>query len=350
MKLTKRADIDAFMRRDLSAVKACLIHGKDRDLVFELGQKIALKIVADPKDPFNASLLQDQEIDSDTAKLEDELSAQSLMGGRRLVRLRFFSEKASHDKIIAQALKAHLNNDYQSDTFFLIEAGAMGQDSGLLRLADADKSMASIALYEDETGDIVRMAREALSQDQIALTPEAMAIFAARLPKERGIARQEIERLCLFIGPRSGKTLSEAELVDFLGVEPEASLFQAALDAFGGRMRPAQACLRRAYAEGEGGADALRALSQHLTKLIQLKQKLDTGSMPKEAIKALRIFWKQETEWLRQAKVWRSSMLETLPSEMIEADRLCKSTGLPDEKIAERLFMSICARAQKQGL
>ena len=255
MKLSKRPEIDAFMARP-HAYRACLIYGKDRGQVLERGDGLARKIVADPKDPFNVALLTDSDIDTDPARLEDELSAQSLMGGQRLVRLKFFSEKSALDKQISLYLKAHSEGQYNPEAFFLIEAGALGTDSAIRKLADSDKSIASIACYEDETGDIIRMARETLAQNNVALSVAAMDMFAERLPKERGVARQEIERLCLFIGPNSKKTLDEVELLDFLGVEPEASLFQAALDAFGGRMKPAQACLRRAFAEGESGPDA----------------------------------------------------------------------------------------------
>ncbi len=127
------------------------------------------------------------------------------------------------------------------------------------------------------------MAREALAQNGVALSNAAMDIFAQRLPKERGIAHQEIERLILFIGPGSHHTLTETDLADFLGVEPEASLFKAAFDAFGGRMRQAQAGLRRAFAEGEGGADAMRALSGHYNKIKLLKSLLQKGMGTKES-------------------------------------------------------------------
>jgi len=58
----------------------------------------------------------------------------------------------------------------------------------------------------------------------------------ARLPRERGLMRQEIERLALYLGPGSGASAAPADLEPFLGVEPEASLFDAASDAFGGRI------------------------------------------------------------------------------------------------------------------
>ncbi|HEX7798702.1 MAG TPA: DNA polymerase III subunit delta, partial [Asticcacaulis sp.] len=319
MKLAKRAEIDAFFAKPPSAVLGALIYGKDRSQVIERATGLAKQIVPDINDPFNVSVLTDSDIDADPARLEGELQALSMMGGRRLVRLKFFSEKASLDKAVAAALKAHAAGEFNRDAFIVIEAGALGGDSALRRLADADKALVSVACYEDETGDVVRMARETLSANGVALTTAAMDIFAQRLPKERGIARQEIERLILFIGPGSHKTLNETELLDFLGVEPEASLFKAAQDAFGGRMKPAQAGLRRAFAEGEGGADALRALSLHYNKLKLLKSLLEKGMGTKEAARAAGVFWKDENDLLRQAQAWRFDALDALAADLIEA-------------------------------
>ncbi|MGN6423410.1 MAG: DNA polymerase III subunit delta [Asticcacaulis sp.] len=350
MKLAKRAEIDAFFAKPSPAVLGALIYGKDRSQVIERATGLARQIVADINDPFNVSVLTDSDIEADPARLEGELQALSMMGGRRLVRLKFFSEKATLDKAVAATLKAHAAGEFNRDAFIVIEAGGLGGDSSLRRLADSDKNLVSIACYEDETGDVVRMARETLSANGVALTSAAMDIFAQRLPKERGIARQEIERLVLFIGPGSHKTLNENELLDFLGVEPEASLFKAAQDAFGGRMKPAQAGLRRAFAEGEGGADAMRALSLHYNKLKLLKSLLQKGMGTKEAARAAGVFWKDENDLLRQAQAWHVDTLDALAADLIEADKLCKSTGMPDALISERLYLQIAGRAARAGL
>lgn len=350
MKLVKRPEIEGFLSKPPSDIRACLIYGKDRGQVIERGDALARKIVTDIKDPFNVSLLTDTDIDNDPARLEDELQAQSLMGGRRLVRLKFFSEKAGLDKVVAAAFKGHVAGSYNPDTFFLIEAGGLGGDSPTRKLADADKAAASIACYEDETGDVVRMARETLAKNEVALTPEAMDIFAARLPRERGVARQEIERLCLFIGPGSKKTINDKELQDFLGVEPEASLFDAALQAFGAKMGLAQAGLRRAFAEGETGVDAVRALNSHLVKLRLIQAQMQKGVDAKQAARAAGVFWKQEAEFLRQARAWSDALIDSLSKEMIDTDKACKSTGMPDLLIAERFYMSIAGRAKRLGL
>ncbi|MGZ3305827.1 MAG: DNA polymerase III subunit delta [Asticcacaulis sp.] len=350
MKLSKRAEIDAFFKSIPPGVTGVLIHGKDRSQVLERSQALAKTLVPDINDPFNVAVLTDSDIESDGGSLESELQALSMTGGRRLVRLKFFTEKAALDKSVAQSVKAHAAGDFNRDAFLIIEAGVLGSDSALRRQAEADKAFAAIACYEDEAGDIVRRAREALAAEGVALTTGAMDMFVQRLPRERGVAHQEIERLILFIGPGSQRTLNEAELTEFLGVEPEASLFKAAADAFGGRMKPAQAGLRRAFAEGRGGPDAMRALSDHYNKVKLLKVLMQKGMGGKEAARAAGIFWKEEDDMLRQARVWAFEALDGLARDLIEADRQCKSTGMPDLLISERLYLAIAGKAARAGL
>ena len=178
MKLGKRAEIDAFFAKQPANVVGALIYGKDRSQVIERCTRLAKKIVPDITDPFNVSLLTDTDVEGDGGLLEGELQSLSLMGGKRLIRLKFFSEKAALDKAVAATLKAHAAGDFNKDAFIIIEAGGLGSDSALRRLADADKNLVSIACYEDETGDVVRMAREALAADGVSRrTKEALGEF-----------------------------------------------------------------------------------------------------------------------------------------------------------------------------
>ena len=232
----------------------------------------------------------------------------------------------------------------------MVEAGNLAQVSALRKAAEKAPGAAVIPCYEDEPGDVARMVREALARDGVSLSSEALALFVARLPKERGVARQEIERMALFLGPGSGVSATPADLEPFLGVEPEASLFDAAADAFGGRISEAQSGLRRAAQEGEAGPAAVRALSFHLGKLRRMLTLIHNGAGPQEAAKASGVFWKQEREMLRQARAWSLDDLDRLQPELLAADRACKTTGSPDRLIAERLALNVAGRARRLGL
>ena len=349
MILSKRAEAERFLSAPSPEFRAALIYGRDRGGVRERADGLARKLVRDPDDPFDVDVLGEGELEGG-ARIADALAALSLMGGRRLVRLVLSGEKSPADKLTAEALKAHLDGQYNTEAFFLIEAGALGRDSALRKAAETGKLSACLPVYDDETGDLARMTREALAKDGVSLTAEALDVFVGRLPRERGVARQEIERLALFLGPGSG-TVGGAELLTaHLGVEPEASLFDAADHAFGGRAAQAHAGLRRAMQEGEGGASAVRAAGMHLAKLRRADVLVRNGARAQAAAKAAGVFWKQEREFLRQGKAWSSGALEDVQAEILAADRGCKTAGSPDALIAERLYLTTAAKARRLGL
>jgi DNA polymerase-3 subunit delta len=350
MIFSKRPDIDRFLADPVRQARAALVYGRDRGAVRERAEAAAARIVERPDDPFDVALLTESDLAEDPARLEGELTALSMAGGRRLVRLRLSTEKAQSDKLAAEALSAHADGRFNPDAFFLVEAGELRKDSPLRKAAEKSDAAATIPCYEDEAGDVARLVREGLTKDCVALTSDALELFVARLPRERGIARAEIERLALFIGPGEGRTLGPEELEEFLGVEPEASLSEAAVDAFGGRGAAAQAGIRRAFAEGESGPGAVRAAGLHLGRLRRAITLSKSGADMREAAKASGVFWKQEREFLRQARAWTLHELDGLQPDVLDADRICKQTGSPDVLIAERLLLSIAQRAKRLGL
>lgn len=349
MIVSKRPDVDRILKGPPDGIRAVLLYGKDRGGVRERADGLARRISPELNDPFNVAMLTETDLDQ-AGRLEEELTALSMIGGRRLIRVRLTGERAAPDKTAAEALTAHAEGKLNPDAFLIIEAGALGRDSALRKAAEKANAAAAIPCYEDEQGDVARMTREALAADKVSLDSAALDLFASRMPKERGVARQEIERLILWIGPGSGRQVTSAELEDFLGVEPEASLFDAANDAFGGRLAAAHAGLARAAAEGETGPPAVRAMGMHLAKLRRTLTLVASGAGLPEAAKASGVFWKQEKEFLRQARAWKLEHIDALQPEILAADKACKQTGSPDRLIAERLALTIAGRARRLGL
>ena len=350
MILGRRPEVENFLARPDPKMRAALIYGRDLGVVRERASELAAKVTERPDDPFDVTLLTEGDLDQDPRRLADDLMAISMMGGRRLVRLRLSSDRAAPDRLAADALERHAAGEFNPDAFFLVEAGGLDRSSALRKAAEKATAAVAIPCYEDEIGDLARLTREALAKDQLALTAEALDLFVRRLPHERGVARREIERLALYLGPGSGATGAAGDLADFLGVEPEASLSDAAQDAFGGRLAAAQAGLRRAAQEGEGGPAAVRAMSQHLMRLRRTATLRQGGMELAQAAKSSGVFWKNEREFLRQARAWDLAQLDALQPDFLAADRACKQTGAPDHLIAERLALTIAAKARRLGL
>jgi DNA polymerase-3 subunit delta len=266
------------------------------------------------------------------------------------VRLRLIGGGVRAERTAVEAMTAHLEGRLNPEAFLLIEAGDLGRDSALRRAGEKAAACAAVPCYEDEVGDIARFTRQALAAEGLSLTAEALELFVSRLPHERGVARQEIERLILFLGPGSGVSAGANDLTDFLGVEPEASLSEAASDAFGGRLAAAQAGLRRAAREGHGGAAAVRAFTLHLARLRRIAVARHAGASVTEAIKGAQVFWKAEREVTRQCRSWTLTEIDEVQPELLAADIACKQTGSPDELIAERLALAMAGRARRLGL
>jgi DNA polymerase-3 subunit delta len=349
MLLKRRADIDRYLKAPADS-RAALIWGPDLGQVRERGHMLAAAATARPDDPFDVAHLGETELADSGMRLEEELLAYSLMGGRRLVRVRLAGDRGEGEDVVSTALQRHVAGDYNPDAFLLIEAGNLKSTSGLRKIAEKIDHCMSIACYADEAGDLARLTREALAADRVGLAPDALELFIARLPQERGVARREIERLALFLGPGSGISATAAELADFVGVEPESSLAEAAIDAFGGRIGATYAELRRAAQEGEGGPAAVRALGSHLGRLRRAAILQAQGVSLGQITKDLRIFWKGEREFQRQARVWSLKELDRLQADILAADQACKQTGSPDRLISEHLALSIAGRARRLGL
>jgi DNA polymerase-3 subunit delta len=348
--LKRKQEIERFLAAPDAPFLAAVIHGRDLGVVRERARALSARVTQRPEDPFDVALLSDADLDADPARLEEELSAVSMMGGRRLVRLRLSGDRPAVDRAAAEGLKGHLAGKGNPDAFFLVEAGELGRDSALKKVAEASDACAVIICYEDEAGDLARFLRDALVAENLTLNAEAIELFVSRLPHERGVARQEIERLILYLGPGSGARAGAKDLTDFLGVEPEASLLEAALDAFGGRLAQVQAALRTAAREGQGGIATIRAMGMHLARLRRVAALQAAGANLQEATRSAGVFWKTEREFQRQSRVWRSGEIDRVQNEILAADMACKQTGSPDELIAERLAFSIAGRARRLGL
>jgi DNA polymerase-3 subunit delta len=349
MILKRRPDIDRFLAAPGPAFRAALIHGPEAGVARETAARLAAAATARPDDPFDVALIAAADLD-DEGSLEAELMAISMMGGRRLVRLRLDGDRPQAEALAAKALEGHLAGAFNPEAFFLIEAGALKPASALRRTAERAEGCAVIACYADEPGDVARLTREALAAEGAHLSAEALELFVSRMPQDRGVIRQEIERLVLFLGPGAARPATAAELDGFLGVEPEASLAQAAIDAFGGRTGEACANLRRAAQEGESGPAAVRAVGAHLARLRRMRGLAEGGAGLAEAAKASGVFWKNEREFIRQARAWGEKDLDRVQAATLGADKACKTAGAPDDLLAQRLALTIASHARRLGL
>jgi len=130
----------------------------------------------------------------------------------------------------AQALaKLFISNP---DDAFAIEAGDMTPRSAIRKACEASGHFAAVGCYNDSAADVANMVRSGLSDKSISIEPAALSMWVPLLEGDRGLIRNEIEKMALYKG--YGQVAGESVTVEDVKVL-----------AAGGQAAAKQTCQRR---------------------------------------------------------------------------------------------------------
>ncbi len=221
--IVKSQEADRFAANPPKTLRVALVYGPDAGLVQERAEKLLKSVVADLADPFNVADLSESTLLSDPARLADEAAAISMMGGRRVVRVRGATNNLSG--LLEQFLE-----DPPGDALVVVEGGDLSRSSGLPKLFGATDKAAAIACYADTARGLEDVVRDTLRSEGFSIAPDALADAVSRLGSDRGVTRRELEKLMLYAEGRKSIALEDVRAV--MGDEAEARAEEAS-DAAG---------------------------------------------------------------------------------------------------------------------
>lgn len=332
----KGASIKRFLEKPDKNVRAVLLYGPNESFTHEAAQRLAAWALGKSDDPYAITKLGDDEIKRDSAKLGDALAAQSLLGGPTIVWARI-SGKGADDSILA-ALKAIENN--APSGFLIVEAGDIGGSADLVKKFGAAINAAVIAFYEETDAERAVYAKALAKELGIPFDRDAEDYFLVSLPADRGLARQEIEKLALY-AHNLGRNVSTEDLEALMAAEAESALDAASLAAAQGKA--AQAVESLARIDALSGVSALRALLRRLHQLRDARIMIDSGMSSDEAVGKLRppVFWKEKDAVASQARLWTAKKLNAAYDVLWTAEMRSKTAGAPQELIAADAYRSV---------
>ena len=342
MKITA-SKIDPFIRSPDPDVRAILIYGPDGGLIRERSDVLARQIVDDLDDPFRVVELDPASLKDDPARFADEAAAIAMTGGRRVLRLRPAGDQQAD--VIASFL-----TDPLGDTLILVEAGELPPRSKLRKLFESSKIAAALPCFPDEGSALDKVITETASALGLDMEPAALRYLAAVLGGDRLMTRSEIEKLALYMGDEKRVTLAHVEAC--IGDSSILTLDGIAIAATGGDMAAVERGLARAYLEGAVAIPVLRAAARHLQRLHLLAGAKERGDSIDRAIKSMRppLHFKLEKALSAQSRNWPTARVARAMEIVLEAERDCKTTGLPAEAICSRALMRVAwaARAARR--
>ncbi len=334
--IIKSSEADRVAKNPPKTMIAALVYGPDAGLARERSERLLKTVVDDLTDPFRVSDLDDQALSSDPARLADEAAAISMLGGRRVVRVR------GAGNTLAKVFEAFLE-DPKGDALIVVEAGDLAKGSALRKVFEEADNAAAIPCYPDTQRDLSDVVRDALRAEGLTISGEALADAVSRLGSDRGVTRRELEKLALYA--RGQKEVSLDDVRAAMGDEAEARVEEACDAAGSGDLKKLDLALERLWASDVSPIAVVRQAMSHFQRLLLVMTQAQRGDSIDFAIKKLRppLHFSRVGSFRMQAQKWNEARLGDALDLLLETEALCKTTAVPAEAVTARALFNVAA-------
>jgi DNA polymerase III subunit delta len=341
MKIAPR-QLAAFLQQPDPEIRAVLFYGSDAGLVRERADASARSVCPDPGDPFRVAELAGAALLADPALLADEAAQLSLVGGRRVVRVRDATD--SHARLFTGFLA-----ELPGEALVIAESGELSGASSLRRAFEAAPRAAAIGCYPDAPRDRAQVIRETLAAHRVSASSDAARYLVDHLGEDRLATRSELEKLALYIGDGGRVELDDALAV--VGDQAALELDDAVVAAADGDPARLDRALGRVLLEGESPVTVVRAMLRHLQRLHTMVARLDAAGSIDEVIRTTRppIFFKHQDSVRRQLGVWGEPALRAALRHLAAAEIALKTTGMPAETLCREALVTVACAARQSG-
>lgn len=334
MKLSFR-DIEPFVKNPNPAARVVLVYGPDSGLMKERAKTIGLSVVSDINDPFNAVTLNSDILGDDPARLSDEASAMSMMGGQRLIRVEDAGDK------LTNYIKAYLEAPNEQ-ALIVLEAGELSPRSSLRKLCEKVNNAAAVPCYVEDERDLSRLIRETIQAANMGIEPDAVGWLATNISGNRQKARSELEKLITYKG-NDNSPITAGDAIEICGESGAAALDEFVYAVAGNQAEKALRLLAQLTEEGIVFMVVLRSLQNHFRKLHLTRAAMEQGEGVEMAMKKLSppIFFKQQNAFKAQVNRFSINGLSMILDRLNTLEADCKKTGAPVDTLCAQAVLGI---------
>jgi len=333
--------VDAFLKKPNPGIRGVVVYGDDDGLIAERAAQLARTVCEDLKDPFRVVDIAGDALKADPARLADEFGAMSLIGGRRVIRVRPAGEEsaAALENLVAASA---------GDALIILEGGNLTPRSSLRALAETEDCLAALPCYPDSEGDLERLVEGAAKAHGFTVEEDALPWIVERLGGDRGQSRSEIDKLLLYKTDDTSKTITLADAAAVMGDTSAMEIEDVVGATFDGDLKTLDRALDRVFAEGGNPVQLVRALQRHADQLHLVSGHIDRGANLEAAMfkaRGLPRGGPLRRRFESQVRKWPLRRLGSALQVILDAELECKTTGMPDQAIARRL----CQRLAQAG-
>jgi DNA polymerase-3 subunit delta len=335
--------VEAFLKKPDPKIRGVVVYGNDDGLIAERAVALAKTVCEDLKDPFRVVDIAGDALKNDPARLADEFGAMSLMGGRRVIRVRPAGEES------ADALE-NLAAASAGDALIVIEGGNLTPRSTLRALAETEDCLAALPCYMDNEAALQGLVESAARARGLGVDADALDWIVERLGGDRGQSRSEVDKLLLYKEGDGSKTVALGDAIAVLGDTAAIGIEDVIAATFDGELVALDRALDRVFSEGGNPVQLVRALQRHADQLHLVAGHVANGGNLEAAMfkaRGLPRGGPVRQRFERHVRAWPLRRLSDALQAILKAEQECKSTGYPDEAIARRLCLALASSARR---
>jgi DNA polymerase-3 subunit delta len=341
---------DRFLAQPPQGLIGALLFGPDRGLVKARSAALISTLAPDVDPAFGATVLTSDDLITDPARLMDEMSAMSLLGGTRLVRLRLDHERSG--AAIAKIIKQIDAEPMRVEAKLVIEAGDLSTRSAVRKAAEAAKHLGAIGCYPLGLRDRRQNIKDTLAALNIGVSNDALDLWIPLLEGDHALAEGEVEKMALYkgYGAEEGASVTPADVRAVAAGAQGSAIDPIISDALSGRLDSLDARFRRAVEAKTSPIGIHFALQRHILRLCEASARMDRGESASSATRSLRppIFRMQEDAFIATLNRWNGPALRSALSQCQMVERQLKSTGAPAEALTARLLFGLAKFAARR--
>jgi DNA polymerase-3 subunit delta len=328
MKIAPRT-VEAYMAKPDGQHRAMLFYGPDSGLVRERAKHMTGTFLGAKYDPFAFTELTTAQLAADPALLADEIAAINMMAPKRVIMISDGGDKVL--RFIEDAASC-----FHEHTLLIICGDELSTRSSLRLHFEKENNCAAIACYKDEARDVHEFIRKAFAAAGITAAHGVTDYLASQLGNDRGVTRQEIEKLITYAGEEKKLTLEDAQaLVDYNRDTGFDELANAIADH---NLQALDKTLALLISEGTQPVAYIRTLLRYFNRLYYIKSLMSTGQSADAVIQGLRppVFFKQVPTLTRHAQNWSIEQICKAMKLLVAAELACKTSDLPPVTASSR--------------
>lgn len=336
----KQSQLENTLRNLGTNIKCIVLFGTNEGAIIDLQKKCTEAVCGSTQDAFNYVQLDMDNISKDGGEVYAEFHAQSLMGGRRAIVVK------NADNNMTALLKSMLP-ETKSENVLILSSLSLNTRSSLITWSKDREDVIICGCYDDREEDLGMVAQSMLREKGLNIDVPTLQLLCSRLSPDRKLSQSEIDKLAVYMGNRQDITAQDvqAAVSDVAGANIEDLCYFVA----DGATRKACDMFARLLKEGQEPATLIRQIAYHYGKLLDCVAQTENGRTIDEAISSLRppLMFYRKASFKRQLQIWNKERLLRIMKALYDAEKDCKSTGLPAEQCAAYFVLRLSDAANR---